>query len=241
MLIAFLSWGRASDISPALSHNVRGLLWASGTELLLFGFVFFLGCLASRASRDQLFLRWRPGWWVLPLGITYSVAIRLAVGIMVAMASAVLLLARVATPESLKEFMTANRPEVETVVDISMMQNDPLYFWLTLTLVSFVVAGLREEIWRSGVLAALRALWPRAFGSKRGQVIAVVGIAVVFGAAHAGMGLLAAVMAGVLGVFLGWIMVFHQSIWPAVFAHGFFDATSMALLPWVMGKIQHVA
>lgn len=67
-----------------------------------------------------------------------------------------------------------------------------------------------------------------------GEILAVLIIAIVFGAAHIGMGGLAAVMAGVLGVFLGLIMVFHRSIWPAVLAHGFFDATTMALLPWVM-------
>jgi hypothetical protein len=29
-------------------------------------------------------------------------------------------------------------------------------------------------------------------------------------------------------------MVFHRSIWPAVIAHGAFNATSMALIPWVL-------
>lgn len=47
-------------------------------------------------------------------------------------------------------------------------------------------------------------------------------------------------MTAVLGFLLGMIMVLHQSIWPAVIAHGFFDATSMALLPWAMEKIQQL-
>jgi hypothetical protein len=47
-------------------------------------------------------------------------------------------------------------------------------------------------------------------------------------------------MAGVLGLSLGLIMVLHRSIWPAVFAHGFFDATSMALAPWAMEMMQHL-
>jgi len=34
-----------------------------------------------------------------------------------------------------------------------------------------------------------------------------------------------------LGFGLGVIMVLHRSIWPAVIAHGMFDATSLALLP----------
>jgi membrane protease YdiL (CAAX protease family) len=44
----------------------------------------------------------------------------------------------------------------------------------------------------------------------------------------------------VLGIFLGLIMVYHRSIWPAVLAHGFFDATSMAVLPWAMDFIKKV-
>jgi hypothetical protein len=36
------------------------------------------------------------------------------------------------------------------------------------------------------------------------------------------------------------IMVLHKSIWPAVIAHGLFDATTMAMLPWSMEKLQHL-
>ena len=54
------------------------------------------------------------------------------------------------------------------------------------------------------------------------------------------MGILAALLGGLLGLGLGLIMVFHRSIWPAVLAHGFFDATSMALIPWAMELMQHL-
>ena len=37
-----------------------------------------------------------------------------------------------------------------------------------------------------------------------------------------------------LGFGLSVVMVLHRSIWPAVIAHGLFDATSLALLPWAM-------
>ena len=193
----------------------------------MFGLAWFL----SRATRDDLLLRWRPGWWVVPLGAGYSVAVRLALGIMMLIISGMLILIGTVTPEELREFSLKNQPDVETLVDVGAMRNNPAYYWLTITLVSFVLAGLREELWRAGFLAGLRVLFPRAFGSRRGEVIAVVLIAVVFGIAHIGMGPLAAVMAGVLGIFLGLIMVLHRSIWPAVLAHGFFDATTMALLP----------
>jgi membrane protease YdiL (CAAX protease family) len=108
------------------------------------------------------------------------------------------------------------------------------------TLVSFVVAGLREEIWRAGTLAAMRALWPRAFASRGGQYLAVTLIAVLFGAMHLGMGIIAAFMAGVLGFLLGVIMILHRSVWPAVIAHGLFDATTLAILPWSLEKLQHI-
>jgi membrane protease YdiL (CAAX protease family) len=120
------------------------------------------------------------------------------------------------------------------------MRTNPVYFWLTITLVSFVVAGIREEMWRAGTLAAMRAVWPRAFGSSLGQCLAISLIAIAFGAMHLRMGVLAAVGAGVLGLFLGFIIIVHKSIWPAVIAHGLFDATTMALLPWWIEKAKQL-
>jgi hypothetical protein len=52
------------------------------------------------------------------------------------------------------------------------------------------------------------------------------------------MGPVAVCLAGLLGLGLGVIMVLHRSIWPAVIAHGAFDATSMALIPWAMERLQ---
>ncbi|MFN2541308.1 MAG: CPBP family intramembrane glutamic endopeptidase [Chthoniobacterales bacterium] len=102
---------------------------------------------------------------------------------------------------------------------------------MTVTLRSFVVAALPEEMWRAGSLAAMKALWPDSFGDREGQIAAMVVIATVFGMAHLAMGVVAAVMAILLGFFLGILMVVHRSIWPAVFAHGFFNATTFAVLP----------
>ena len=55
----------------------------------------------------------------------------------------------------------------------------------------------------------------------------------IFGFGHLPMGALAACLTGLLGFGLGLIMVRHQSVWPAVIAHGMFDATSLAILPLV--------
>ena len=217
---------------PALSGSVRGLLVVSGVELLVFSIFFALACLISRASREELNLRWQPGWWVVPLGVGYSIALR--IGLMVVAVAVIVGLAatQTVTPQKVQEYISANRPDVEALVSVPAMRNNPAYFWLTITLVSFVVAGIREEMWRAGTLAAMRAIWPRVFGSRIGQCGAIALIAVAFGAMHVRMGVLAAVGAGVLGLMLGVIIVVHKSIWPAVIAHGVFDATTLAVLPW---------
>jgi membrane protease YdiL (CAAX protease family) len=142
--------------------------------------------------------------------------------------------------ESLQRFVLANRPDVQALVDISALRQDPLYFWLTVTLVSFVVAGLREELWRSGFLAGMRGLWPQRFDPLQGQLAAVAMGAVVFGLGHLAQGPIAVLPTALLGFGLGAIMVLHRSIWPAVLAHGLFDATTfvaLALLPWLADRM----
>jgi membrane protease YdiL (CAAX protease family) len=226
--------------APALSGNVRGLLFVSGVELLVFSIFFAVACLVSRASREELNLRWRPGWWVVPLGIGYSIALR--IGLMVVAVAVIVVLAatQTVTPQKVQEYISANRPDVEALVSVPAMRSNPAYFWLTITLVSFVVAGIREEMWRAGTLAAMRAVWPSVFGSRVGQCGAIALIAVAFGAMHLRMGVLAAVGAGVLGLMLGVIIVVHKSIWPAVIAHGVFDASTLALLPWWIEQARHL-
>jgi membrane protease YdiL (CAAX protease family) len=210
-----------------------------GIELLVFGIIFGLAWLASRASADDLRLRWRGHVLPVIFGVGYSVALRIGVGVLAAMVALFLVITRVMGQTQLTDFVTKNRPTVENMVDINALHDNPTYYWLTLTVVSFVVAGLREELWRSSFLAGMKMVWPRQFGSMTGQICAVFIAAVIFGVAHIAMGILAAVMAGLLGIGLGLIMVFHRSIWPAVIAHGCFDATSMALLPWAMELMRH--
>jgi membrane protease YdiL (CAAX protease family) len=212
-------------------HTAPALLRVCTLEVLFFGLFLGLACLASRATRDDLRLRWRGTFEPVVLGIGYSVALRLALAFLMLLAAMVLVATRVMTPSGLQTFLAANRPDVETLVDVSALRQNPVYFWCVLTVVSFVVAGLREELWRSAFLAGMRALWPHRFGSRGGQISAVFIAAVLFGSAHVAQGALAAGLAGLLGVGLGLIMVFHRSIWPAVIAHGLFDATTFAMLP----------
>ncbi len=225
---------------PALSGNVRGLLVVSAAEIIVFSIFFAVACLVSRASREQLMLGWRPGWWVVPLGIGYSVALRIGLIVIAVAVMAVVAATQTVTPEKVQEYVTANRPDVEALVSVPAMRTNPAYYWLTITLVSFVVAGVREEMWRAGTLAAMRALWPRAFSSILRQCLAIALIAVAFGAMHLRMGVLAAIGAGVLGLMLGIIIILHKSIWPAVIAHGLFDATTLALLPWWIEKARQL-
>ena len=222
---------------PALTHTPLGLIIVCGFDLLLFGAVFGLAWLASRASREQLYLGWRPGWWVVPLGIAYSVAIRIGVAVFAIVISLVLL-TTVFDQQQLMEFWRSGRPDLQSIVSVSAARSNPAYAWLLVTVVSFISAGLREELWRAGTLAGMRAVWPKVFGTKAGGFVAILFIAIAFGAGHLRMGIMAAIMAGVLGLFLGVILVVHRSIWPAVIAHGCFDALSFALMAWLPANAQ---
>jgi membrane protease YdiL (CAAX protease family) len=225
--------------SPALSDRVSTLLLVCAVEVLFFGLMYLIAIRTSGATKEELFLPWRPGWLVLPLGIVYSIGIRLAAGAVIFAVLVVLIGSRVVEPTAAHDYIRSEQPHVQQLVDVSAMQHNPAYFWLIVTVVSFVVAGLREEMWRSGTLAAMRALWPRAFSSIRGQMVAVALIAVLFGAAHLQLGVLGAILAGLLGLFLGVIIIVHRSIWPAVIAHGLLDATTFALIPFILTKSPH--
>jgi membrane protease YdiL (CAAX protease family) len=231
--LGLIGLDRTGYQAPVLSRTSHGLLLAAGVELTLFAIIFGVAWLVTRPSSKDLLLRWRGGFWSVPLGFGYSVALRLALAFVMIIISAGLVASGAMSLESLQEFFRANQPRTDVLVDFSIVRNDPIYFLLLLTVISFVVAGFREELWRSAFLAGLRAIAPRHFTSIRGQIAAVAITAVVFGVGHMAMGPVAAFMAGLLGLGLGIIMVLHRSIWPAVIAHGFFDATTFLLLRWI--------
>ncbi len=234
--LGLASWSVGPRQGPALGHGWR-LVQQFGIEVVVFGIVFGLAWLLSRANVNQLLLRWRRGAYPVLLGIGYSVALRFLIMLFVAAVVIFLLATGSMNSSGIEQFFTKYRPTVENLLDVSALRNDPVYFILTSTVVSFVLGGLREEIWRSGVVAGMRVLWPAWFGSRIGQIVPVCLAAVIFGIGHLSQGPFATILTAVLGLGLGIIMVFHKSVWPAVIAHGMFDATSMALLPWAM---QHV-
>jgi membrane protease YdiL (CAAX protease family) len=225
---------------PALTHTARGLLIVCAAELLLFAIPFGLAWLASRATKDDLLLRWRPGNWVLPLGALYSLAIRMAAGTVMAIVMMIAMISRGASPADVEKFVQVNRPQVEKLVDLDAMASSSAYYWLSVIVVSFLVGGLREELWRSSFLAGLRSIWPRAFKSQGGAIGGAAIAALFFGVGHIPQGIVAAALITVVGFLLGVIMTVHRSVWPSVVAHGFFDAASLALLPWAMQHMQEL-
>lgn len=162
----------------------------------------------------------------LLLGFAYSFCLRIVIMIGLVVFVVPWVLALGAHSESVKQL----KPNVGRLINTAALTGDPVYFVLCLTLISFVVAALREELWRAGMIAGVRQLFPRLFASVRGKIAAVMIVALIFGLGHTLQGWSGVAIATVLGVGLGLIMVRHRSIWEAVIAHGFFDAGTFALM-----------
>jgi len=92
-------------------------------------------------------------------------------------------------------------PDVGPVVDVPALRHDPVYLLFVVTVASFVLGGFREELWRAAFWRVSATL-ARYFGGRKGELMAVLVAAVLFGAGHLVQGPIAAVMAGLLG--LGW-------------------------------------
>ncbi len=143
---------------PALTHTARGLLIVCAVELLLFAIPFGLAWLASRATKDDLLLRWRPGYWVVPLGAVYSLAIRMGAGLVVLIVATIAMVSTGASKADLEKFVQGNRPQVEKLVDLHAMSSSSAYYWLSVILVSFVIGGLALDL-AAGIRIAERSDW----------------------------------------------------------------------------------
>ncbi len=213
-----------SGQTAILPDTTRGLLWVCLENAGIFALLFALAWMFGRASLDDLFARWRRPWLTLGLGAAWSVVLRMAVGGLVAGVVVVVTVWKKLSSGgevALDQF----RPKIENLLSIDALHN-PLYLLVAVTLVSFVVAGLREELWRAGMLAAFRGLLPARWQNRWGQTVAILFAAVIFGLGHLPQGAAGVLMTGLLGIGLGWVMTLHRSLWVAVLAHGFFDATS---------------
>lgn len=224
---ALLGAGHDRGDGTLLPGSVRAVLTVCGLELSLFAAAFAIAAWLGRLRASDLYLAWR-GWWVIPRSFGWSIALRFGVGLLLATALALWQLGSGAPIASLEGL----RPRVEAMVDVAALR-DPVYLALMLTLVSFVLAGLREELWRIGMITLLGRVFPRVFGGRLGPWLALLPTAVLFGLAHTPQGWVGVAATTGLGLGLGAILLFHRSLWDAVLAHGFFNAATFAVLPWL--------
>ena len=210
---------------PALSGDPVVLITGVLFQLIFFSSVFGLAWWSSRVDIKQL-LRWGKGLGPIWRGFLYSIALRLLVLIVVVSAALVAYAVGGLDENSLSEL----RPKVENTIDMDELAESPVYLFLNVTLVSFVLAGFTEELWRIGVFTGLATLFPSLFRSLPGKAAAVVMVAVVFGLGHISQGAGGVMITTVLGIGLGVIILVHGSVWDAVIAHGCLDASTFVLL-----------
>jgi len=209
---------------PALPENVRGLLLLSLETLLIFGLLAAVCWALARPSSDQLRLSRRPGWRDWLLAFAYSWAARfLAASPLIAV-----VFWKIFQGEDVADVLGL-RAKVENVVGFEPLMN-PLYLFLTVTLISFVVAGLREELWRAGVIALGETLLPAAWSTRRRAGVLITGSAVIFGLGHLPQGITGVLQTGFIGVCFGIIIVYHRSTWLAVLSHGMLNAITFGLM-----------
>ena len=239
LLGEFLSLRFRGKSKSALPSSPIHLVISVSLDLAIFGVIWWLGWLFSRATKDELLLRWRGGFWKpITQGFGYALGIRLAI---VVAFMFVFLLASIALavaghdPKALGHLIEHAAPKDDALFPKGALSN-PLYLLLTVTLLSFVAAGGREELWRTACLAALRHLLPDRMSERARWGWAIGLSSVIFGLGHVYQGGLGVIITGIIGAGLGVLTWRNRSIWPSVWAHGFFDATSFLLAAVAMSK-----
>ena len=133
--------------APLLPKSVLGLLIFCALNLVEFGVVWTLAWAFSRANRDQLFLRWR-GFKSVLWGVGYSLLMRF--GLVLVAILVVMVLAMLGfDSKAMMETMKASGDNVQKLFAPIFTGRDPLHKFLIIGLISFVAAGLREELWRA--------------------------------------------------------------------------------------------
>jgi membrane protease YdiL (CAAX protease family) len=225
LLFGVLSLMAGEQTGSLLPSTAGGLVYVVVQGVLIFGAFFLIAWLASRANATDLMLKWRSGGMPLVWGIVYSVGLRIII-IAPALAWTILQGLQSLKPEQMEE-------RLQHLADPKVLTSDPAYLMVSLTLVSFVLGGLREELWRAAMFAGFKHLFPKSFATTGGKAIAIVIIAVLFGCGHVSQGALGVILTGFIGIALGVVMLWHRSLWEATIAHGIFDATTFALIWWV--------
>jgi membrane protease YdiL (CAAX protease family) len=209
-----------------LPESAAGLVRMTLEGVLIFLIFFVAAWLVSRVTGAQLLLRWRRGGIPLLWGLAYSVGLRILLVVVIGVPLVAWKLLSGSTalqPDDVRD-------RLDHLVRSNAVTDNPVYLALALTLVSFVLGGLREELWRSAMLAGIKQLFPKGFERTSGKVAAVLVVAALFGSGHISQGGLGVAMASVVGAALGAIMLWHRSIWEATIAHGLFDASTFVMI-----------
>jgi membrane protease YdiL (CAAX protease family) len=212
--------------SPLLQAEVPVLIMSIGLELGFFAVVFLLAWSMTRPTPSQFYFCPEQPRLAIGRAFLFSIGLRVFVGLAALVGAGLLLAFSGGGEDSLDQF----RPRTESIVDAQAMVQQPLYFWINFTLVSFVMGGFREELWRAGMFCGLQGLLPKLTSTPTGKGLMVLAAALAFGIGHLPQGPGGVFMTTILGIGLGVIMVWRRSFWETALAHGFFDATSFALL-----------
>ena len=236
LLAALSSASRGPNEQIQLPKTIPLLLLFCAVQMVAFGVVWALAWIWTRPNRDDLLLRWKDGWKMVALGALYSVGMRLGL-LVVVIALATVILTFLAIlgykPEAMIEAYKNSQPDMSKIFGSVFSQGDPLYRFLMITLISFVVAGLREELWRSATMLGLQRVAPAHWSPATKNVLALGASSLLFGMGHWYQGVAGVVLTSVLGVALGGIMLYHRSVWPAIIAHGCFDVASFVMMSLV--------
>lgn len=210
---------------PAMSGEVGELVLESAASLGIFAGLFGVGLACVWRGRREVWGQRPHTLWTWGWGALWFVVLRVAAALPVLVVAVVLQLQH--GPAALEK-VKALRPKIESLMPPESL-GDPLYALACMTWISFVVAGLREELWRAAFLRGFRALFPGGGGTV--SAWAGVGVSsVLFGLAHLPQGWMGVALTTVLGLGLGAVQVARRSTWEAVVAHGLVDASTFFLL-----------
>lgn len=124
--------------------------------------------------------------------------------------------------------------DVRGVLDDLIVPMFKTWSWVELAGISFL-AGVGEELLFRGVLQAAMAEWTGDFlphspaGKMVGDWIALAGVAILFGMLHA-VNAAYAVLATLMGLYLGWLWIVTGNLAVPIVAHGVYDFLALAYL-----------
>jgi membrane protease YdiL (CAAX protease family) len=106
--------------------------------------------------------------------------------------------------------------------------------WIEIAAIS-LLAGIGEELLFRGLLQSGLAEWSGSFlphthaGAHLGDWMAVLAAALIFGALHA-VNLAYAVLATLMGIYLGWLFLATGNLAVPIIAHGLYDFVALAYI-----------